>query len=458
MSQRAKQSSPWVSRPAAGALLALALVVVYGSPARAQVVNGVQGAVGGVSIDPSGAVTHATVEDLTKVRQTLTELAVSVPPALQAGAKLRKVSLRRLEAAIQLCKQTGKPLPNEMNLLGGLQEIRYVLVYPEQDDLVLAGPAEGWKVDARGSMVGVRSNRPVMMLEDFLVALRAAVPSSRSVISCSIDPTREGMQRLQQFVKTLHTIGNPAMTAGAIEEQLGPQQITVNAVPSNSHFARVLVAADYRMKRISMGLEAAPIAGLPSILQLSKATGVGMKNTMPRFWLEPDYKPLARDAEGLTWQLRPAAVKCLTENDFFDEAGVKHQTGTSDPVSQKWAATMTDRYEALSKAEPVFAELRNCMDLAVVAALVARNNLTAKAQAGLPLLLDTRGLPTGTFPAPKQIASQAAVMNKGHKWMIAAGGVQINPWNAVGQAQQGASLGPVHGAARPGDDTRWWWD
>jgi hypothetical protein len=385
-------------------------------------------------------------------------MSADVPPALQAVAKLRKVSLRRLEAAIQLCKQTGKPLANEMNFMGGLQEIRYVLVYPEQNDLVLAGPAEGWKVDARSSMVGVKSNRPVMLLEDFLVALRAATSSSRSVISCSIDPSREGLQRLQQFVKTLHTIGNPEMTATAIQQQLGPQRITVNGVPATTHLARVLVAADYRMKQISMGLEAAPIAGLPSIVQMSKATGVGMKNTMPRFWLEPDYKPLARDAEGLTWQLRPATVKCLTENDFFDEAGVKHQTGTTDAVSQKWAATMTDRFEALSKADPIFAELRNCMDLAVVAALVARNNLTAKAGAGLPLLLDSQALPTGEFPAPKQIASQAAVMNKGHKWMIAAGGVQINPWAKIDQAEQSASLAPVHAAARPADEARWWWD
>ncbi len=98
------------------------------------------------------------------------------------------------------------------------------------------------------------------------------------------------------------------------------------------------------------------------------------------------------------------------------------------------------------------------MDLAVVAALVAKENLTAKASADLPLLLGAEGLKTATLAAPQRIASRAAVMNKGHKWMIAVGGVQINPWNKVDQAQQSASLGPVHGAARPGDDARWWWD
>ena len=238
MSQRAEYPSRWASRAAAGVLLALAIVIACGSQARAQVLNnGLVGTVGGVSIDPSGDLTNASVQDLTKIREALAQQAAGVPAALQVGAKLRKISLRRLDAAIQLCRQTGKPLPNEMFYLGGLQEIRYVLVYPEQNDLVLAGPAEGWKVNLQGSVVGVKSNRPVMLLDDLLVALRAAASPGRSVISCSIDPSRDGMQRLQQFVKTLHTIGNPEMTAEAIEQQLGPQRITVAGVPATSHFA-----------------------------------------------------------------------------------------------------------------------------------------------------------------------------------------------------------------------------
>ena len=458
MSQRPENLSLRAHCRAVAALLALAIIVAWASPARAQFVSGVGAAVGGVSIDPSGFLSNTPVQVLAKkIREAVADQAADVPAALQVGAKLRKISLRRLEAAIQLCKQTGRRLPNEVLYLGGLQEIRYVLVYPEQNDLVLAGPAEGWKVDAHGSVVGVRSSRPVMLLDDFLVALRAAASSNRGVISCSIDPSRQGMQRLQQFVKTLHTIGNPEITSQAVQEQLGPQQITVGGVPATSHFARVLVAADYRMKRISMGLEPAPIAGLPSFVQMSKAGGTGMKNLLPRWWLAPDYKPLARDAEGLTWQLPAATVKCLTENDFFDAAGVKHQTGTSDPVSQKWAAAMSDRYEALSKAEPIFAELRNCMDLALVAALLARENLPSKSQASLPLLLGGEGLPTATMAAPKQIASQATVMNKGHKWMIAVGGVEINPWTTVNQVQQSHSLSPVHGTV-PAADARWWWD
>ena len=61
--------------------------------------------------------------------------------------ELRKVPLRHLESAIEEFNKAGKALPDEVRFLGGLQRIRYVLVYPEQNDILLVGPGEGWKVD-----------------------------------------------------------------------------------------------------------------------------------------------------------------------------------------------------------------------------------------------------------------------------------------------------------------------
>ncbi len=165
--------------------------------------------------------------------------------------------------------KTGKALPEEIKFLGGLQAIRYVLVYPEQKDIVLVGPGEGWKADSHGNIVGVTTGRPVMLLDDLLVALRTAAEAAEGGITCSIDPTPEGMRQLRAYAATLHTIGNPGTTASNIEQVLGPQQISFSGVPTTSHFARVLVAADYRMKRLAMGFEPAPVRGLPSFLQMS---------------------------------------------------------------------------------------------------------------------------------------------------------------------------------------------
>ena len=174
-----------------------------------------------------------------------------------------------MEAEIKKCIETGKTLPEAVCLLGGLLEIRYVLVYPEERDIVLVGPAEGWALDPRGYFVGAKSGRPVLLLDDLLVVLRATIHSP-SVLSCSINPTPEGIRRVEAFSKQLKPGVDARAASAAIEEQLGPQRITVNGVPDSTHFARVMVAADYRMKRISMGLEPAPIRGLPSYTEMIK--------------------------------------------------------------------------------------------------------------------------------------------------------------------------------------------
>jgi len=101
--------------------------------------------------------------------------------------------------------------------------------------------------------------------------------------------------------------------------------------------------------------------------------------------------------------------------------------------------------------------LQNCMDLAIVAALIVQENLTAKADVRLPMLMDSSGLPAAEFNAPKQVESKATLAKKGRNWMIACGGVEINAWAIVGKAEQTDTLGAVRGKAaiQSGGD-RWW--
>jgi hypothetical protein len=421
---------------------------------EAQVFTNTRG-VGGIAIDPAGMVSEATVIQQGQLRQQILENLDALPHGLADKTEMRKVSLRRLEAATAECIRSGKPLPDEIQFLAGLQQIRFVLVYPEQRDIVLVGPAEGWRVDDRGTMVGKTTGRPVLLLDDLLVAFQAITDPNPSVISCSIDPSPEGYARLQRHAKQLRTIGNPAQTAAGIEQQLGPQLISVNGVPATSHFARVMVAADYRMKQMGMGLQRAPIAGMASFLQMAKASGSGLSNTMPRWWMEPDYQPLASDADGLTWEIRGSRVKTLSENDFYQADGSRQETGRSDPVSQKWAQNMTQRYQELALAEPVFGQLQSCMDMAIVAALVVAKDLPAKAHCELPML--TGKLSSAEFPAPKQVASRAAVMKKGRSWMIACGGVKIDPWAAVEKTEQSDEVAAIRGQATIAADAPAWW-
>ncbi len=447
----------WVLAPAI-----LAILACWASTANAQdnqqIYQNVLNIVGGVSVDASGVVSNADRDASGNLRQFRLDAVQAIPEELQRTSGLRKVSLRRLEAELKRCFEAGHPLPESAALLAGLLEIRYVLVYPEQNDIVLVGPAEGWTIDPRGYFVGRKSGRPVLLLDDLLVALRSAIQSP-SVLSCSINPTPEGIRRVEALARQVQTGADPREVAAAMEQQLGPQRITVHGVPDNTHFARVMVAADYRMKRISMGLEPSPVRGLPSYPEMVKGGGTGLSNMLPRWWLQPDYQPLLRDDDGLAWEIRGASVRCMTENDFLDATGQPRPSGRSDPTAQRWADLMTSHYRDLAQVEPVFAQLQGCMDLAVVAALIVKHRLMAKAGYDFPFLSGaTEGLETLKLDAPKQVVTNATLARKGKRTMITAGGVQMNPWPLVEKPERSPQVAEIYAKATAASHTAWWWD
>ncbi len=413
--------------------------------------------VGGVSIDARGVVTNVSVDELNRLKREREEAIRPVPGDLKI-AGLRKVSLRQLEAAIAEHRKDGTPITDAMRYLAGMQRVQYVFVYPQHNDIVLAGPGEGWKLNAQGEVVGTTTNRPVLLLDDLKVALRSIEAAQSTGISCSIDPTPDGIARLQVAMKNFHSIddGDASPVISAMEENLGPQIISVTGVPADSHFARVLVAADYRMKRLAMAFEEPPIRGLPNFLQMVKGSGGGGRSLMPRWWLAPDYDSLLKDPEGLAWELRRAGVKAMTEDEMINAAGQRQRTGRANPMAKKWADNMTAHYDELSAKDTIFGQLRNCMDLAVVAALISRENLTEKCGWSMPLLMNP-DLLVDSFHAPRQVDTQASAVQKGSTWILSAsGGVQLNPFGLIENSAPSPVLSDVR-AKSAAPSTNWWW-
>ena len=54
-------------------------------------------------------------------------------------------------------------------------------------------------------------------------------------------------------------------------------------------------------------------------------------------------------------------------------------TGLSEPVNRRFADNLTQQYDGLAERDPIFAELRNIFDLAVVAALLRTQGLARSA-------------------------------------------------------------------------------
>lgn len=290
-------------------------------------------------------------------------------------------------------------------------------------------------------------------------ALRAA-RSAGAGISCSIDPTEEGLVRLQRLL-TSRGLSNDEQTVRRMEEAVGPQEITVTGVTVDGHFSRVMVAADLVMKRLAMGFEKSPVADMPSYLEMLPANARRRRSTVqsPRWWLSVNYDAMLASPDGLAWQLRGPGLKALTAAGNISATGRLVNGHTENPLAERWAQSMTKNYPQVATSLPVLAELRNCMDLAVIAALITKEGLLATAGCDLPLLNDARRIRGFQYHVPKSVASQASVVRVRRGWIVSvSGGVDINCWSVLNRTESSSKLSPVRMAASSADFERWWWD
>ena len=445
-----------------GMLLAsgvLCLLALASSDCQAQVLYARPPAVGGISVNSQGVLSNATVDETGRLVQIMQESLAPVPGDLVQATEIRKISLRLLEEAVAEATQTGKPLPDEIRYLAGLQEIRYVFVDRENRDIIIAGPGEGWKVNKKGAVVGIKTGRPVMLLDDLLVAMRTARAAMRDVITCSIDPQPEGIAQLRNYLNSIQAMSNPQQTKANIEKILGPQKVTFTVVPETSHFARVMIAADYRMKRLGMHLDRSPVPGLPSYLQMVKSSGGRIGDMFPRWWLEPRYESVMQSPDGLAWELHGASVKAMTEAEYINEAGQRQKANKVDPLAKRWADLFTQKFDKLAVADPIFGQLRNCMQMSVLSALIVKEDLTAKAGYSLPTLLDPTEVQIAKYPAPKQVDTVASALKAGNHWIVSAsGGVAIDSFAVIQKPKKNPALTALRAKATGNETKNWWWN
>ena len=436
-----------VSQVLLAGLCAVAVALAAGVSQAGNNHGGFFRSVGGVLITAEGVVGEPTVKEIEAIRKRV-EADFKEPAAdLKSPVELRMFSLRAAEEAMAHANaDLAYQLPDEIKFMAGLQRIQYVFVYPEENDVVLAGPGEGWKIDAKGNHVGITTGRPVLRIEDFILAMRTVDNARQGGISVSIDPTAEGRQRLDQLLSTQKTFS--AEVLSKIENALGPQQISITGVPETSRIARTLVASDYKMKRIAMDLQESPVKGLPSYVDMLKGPP---SNMMPRWWMACNYEPVAKSADGLAWEIRGPGVKVMTEDELIGADGGVKGSGKANPTAQKWADLMTEKYDELAVKEPIFGELRNLMDMCVAAALIAKEDLLAKAGCELPTIADSSSkLGVTSWVAPKHVDTQCSALKKGREYIItASGGVEITSWQVADKTVESAEVGEVRAKAAP---------
>lgn len=446
-----------------------ALALFAGALLAAETANAQQ--LAGVYVDSEGVLRKRVFEDPSGqlMQERIRASRADLDADISKPSPMRKVSLTRLEAELAKRLAEGLPPTFEMQYLAGLTRLSYVFLYPDSGDVVIAGPAEGWTTDLSGRVRGMESGRPVLELQDMAVALRLYGPEQQDqpVIGCSIDPTQEGLSQMQAFLAEAHRRAQPTQefteyVVDGLRNSMGLQTVSVLGVPSESHFAHVMVEADYRMKLIGIGLEKPPIRMASYV---DKAIpGEVARNALQRWYFTPDYECVQVTDDALAMHLVGEGVKLIGQDEFVGGDGSRARTDSSDRASQLFVTAFTKKYPQLAEKSPVYAQLRNLIDMAIAAAYIQQEDYYGKADWELKTLGDEEVYPVETYGAPAHVETVVtSVWKRGQLMTPVGGGVNIQAHVALDYDHVAEDTDGEVAAARNSTkvelaDGQWWWD
>lgn len=430
----------------------------------------VDGFPGGVFVDATGVMKRLPVRvdpgSLEQLRQSSRLVRSNRDP--RVASPLRKVSLPRLEKHLQMRWALGQEPTSAMRHLAGLQKVQYVFLYPESGDVVLAGEAGDWTLDPEGRMVSVEDGRPVLHLDDLVVLLRNAREAGDR-FTCSITPQRDNLAAAQAYLnRTAKSPLKPGQTQDWLDQlrqHMGQQIIEVTGLDARSRVARVIVEADYRMKLVGMGLEDG-VLGVKSYLDSIPADQPPPAMSVLRWWFTMNYAALQATPERNAFQIRGQGVQVLSENELLTQRGERIHTGQSDELNTQFAHSFTKHFPSLAAKYPVYADLQNVFDLALVAALLVAEDLPGQADWHLLHLSDPQRHRVLLAAAPTSVETVVSHRQLADHRIVAgvSGGVSVDSRPFVsGSAIQTDDYGTLQAEYRgslpenlPPD--AWWWD
>jgi len=320
------------------------------------------------------------------------------------GASFVYISLPGVLAQWKAAKEAGKEVPDDVRYMKGMTRIQNVFVYPAEHDVVLAGPAEAFTVDNPLEPLGRVSRRPVVQLEDLIVAMRAVQgrgtvrgggggggPGGRDFFGCTLEQPANFKEVWDATMKKYGT-GPRATLLEEMKKGLGPQEVKLFGVPDDSRVALMMVAADYRLKRMSMGLETLP-AGV--------GNAFGTENAMARLWFEPAYEPLVISAEGDAYELRGPRLKVLAGAQVFNPVDAA-------PAQKRFAEHFSAKMAEVAAKVDAVADLQNVTDCFMVAALLRADRLLERTGVDVAWLIApdaARGNPGAAEAGPYKVAA-----------------------------------------------------
>src|SRR2546421_398402 len=123
-------------------LIAIAILLTFRIASAQQVPPGNNNPqVFGISVNPDGVIEYRQRDANAELNKIKSRRPIKESPA-EADKRLKFVSLVKISTELRNAIESNKPLSNDLKYLQGLTQIHYILLYPDDKDLIIAAPAE----------------------------------------------------------------------------------------------------------------------------------------------------------------------------------------------------------------------------------------------------------------------------------------------------------------------------
>jgi hypothetical protein len=271
--------------------------------------------------------------------------------------------------------------------------------------------------------------------------------------------------RMQEFLRSIGSHATPDDTdviVNGLRNSLGMQNIRIAGVAPNTHFAQVLLECDYRMKLIGIGVEKPPVK---IATYVDRATPSSNRSALQRWFFIPDYNCARVATDDLGLELVGDVVKLVSENQVVNEDGSRVVAVKGNKASDLFARTFSLKYAEIAARVPVFAEMRNVIDLAIAAAFIHQQDLYAQAGWHATTFNDEEALRVEIYRTPLQVETVCVGVWKGNHLMTpVGGGVTIHADAALRASNllkdEDGKISEIRESVELKDlpPGQWWWD
>lgn len=350
----------------------------------------------------------------------------------------RAVSLKILQERLKAAQGRGS-YPRELIQLSGLTRISGYIIDGDNQDVLLFGEIE--------------EEFPTLNLDDFVVALRNTYLKYAELKGdtyyykapyVSIEPDLQMTNSLRDIGREIFEGSSTESVEYAVErwQELcrSPQSVVIKGIPFHSHFAEVLINADYDMKRLAVGCDDPPISGFTSLADMTlekvrkdfakKGTVSFDSSIGNRFWFYPG-KILFVEDEGII-QIETVQIVLLTEESYLGRTGQIAGQGKTSKTAEAFASRFTSMYNQLADEMSIYLEFENLFNVFALSKALKYKSSPKKATLDMKYLLDKYTISRNSMnkrlpgkPNVKEFKHRAG-NQKTRVWIPFCGGVNMD--------------------------------